>query len=98
MVGVPRRSPNEVILTVDERRELERLAAKYTLPYFTVIRAQMILFAAQGLSNLEIAQRLNTRREVVSLWRKRFFEHRMAGLEDLDRPGRPRAFPPRSRG
>jgi hypothetical protein len=31
----------------------------------------------------------------VSLWRKRFFEQRVAGLEDHARPGRPRAFPPR---
>jgi hypothetical protein len=49
-------------------------ATRYTLPYFQVIRAKMILLAAQGLGNDEIAARLNTRREVVSMWRKRFFE------------------------
>ena len=37
---------------------------------------------------------LDTRREVVSLWRKRFFGHRLTGLEELPRPGRLRAFPP----
>ena len=55
----------------------------------------MILLVAQGLGNDEIASRLNTRREVVSQWRKRFFEERLAGLEERQRPGRPRAFPPR---
>jgi transposase len=65
------------------------------LPYFEVIRAKMILMAAEGLSNDEIATRLDTRREVVSEWRKRFFKERLAGLEERPRPGRPRAFPPR---
>ena len=37
---------------------------------------------------------LNCRREVVAKWRKRFFEQRLAGLDDRDRPGRPRVFPP----
>jgi transposase len=56
----------------------------------------MILHAAEGLSNDQIAERLDTRREVVSLWRKRFFEERLAGLEERARPGRPRSFPPRT--
>ena len=57
----------------------------------------MILYAAQGMSNDQIAASLDTRREVVSLWRKRFFQERLAGLEELPRPGRPRTFPPRAR-
>jgi len=56
----------------------------------------MILYAAEGLSNDEIAQRLDARREVVCLWRKRFFKERLAGLEERSRPGRPRSFPPRT--
>jgi transposase len=66
------------------------------LPYFQVQRARMILLAAQGLSNHEIAARLDARRAIVSMWRKRFFEERLAGLEERSRPGRPRASPPRS--
>ncbi|HTF25956.1 MAG TPA: helix-turn-helix domain-containing protein [Candidatus Limnocylindria bacterium] len=54
----------------------------------------MILLAQQGLSNDQIADRLSTRREIVSRWRKRFFEKRLAGLEDCHRPGRPRVSPP----
>jgi transposase len=56
-----------------------------------------LLLAAQGLRNDQIAQRLNCRREVVSQWRKRFFEHGMAGLEDRPRRGRPWPFPPQVR-
>jgi DNA-binding NarL/FixJ family response regulator len=94
---MPRESPFSISLTLQEREELTSRAAKYTLPYFKVVRARMILLAAQGFSNDQIAQRLDTRREVVSLWRKRFFTERLAGLEELPRAGRPRSFPPRGR-
>lgn len=93
---MPRESPYKIRLTANERQELERRAAKYTLPYFQVLRAKMVLHAAEGLSNDEIARCLDTRREVVSQWRKRFFEKRLAGLEELSRPGRPRSFSPRT--
>jgi hypothetical protein len=93
---VPRESPYHIDLSPDEHQELSRRAVRYTLPYFQVVRARMILLAAQGLPNHEIAARLCTRREIVSMWRKRFFEERLRGLEEGLRPGRPRAFPPRS--
>lgn len=93
---MPRESPYQVSLSPDEACELLRRACKYTLPYFKVIRAKMILLAAQGFSNDEIAARLDTRREIVSIWRKRFFERRLQGLEERLRPGRPHTFPPRS--
>ncbi|MDP2996126.1 MAG: helix-turn-helix domain-containing protein [Bryobacterales bacterium] len=56
-----------------------------------VQRAKMILLAAQGWDNKDIALRIDARREVVSMWRKRFFTKRLAGLEERPRPGRPRA-------
>jgi len=93
---VPRKSPYKITLTRDEREELIRRANKYTLPYFMVVRAKMVLLAHEGLSNDQIAERLSTRREIVSMWRKRFFERRLAGLEDCQRPGRPRVFFPRT--
>ena len=86
------------MLSRDEARELNRRAAKYTLPYYQVVRAKMILLAAQGWGNDAIAATLHTRRESVSLWRKRFYQERVAGLEDQARPGRPRAFSPRRGG
>ena len=95
---MPRKSPFHIDLSIEEERELLRRSMKYTLPYFEVQRAKMILMAATGIDNDEIAARLDTRREVVSQWRKRFFKERLAGLEERARPGRPRVFPPRAHG
>ena len=86
---MPRKSPYEIILSSDEERELSSREAKYTLPYFQVIRAKIILMAAQSLSNDEIANHPDTRREVVSMWMKRFFIKRLDGLNEGIRPGRP---------
>ena len=91
---MPRRSPYRIELSVQERDLLESLARSYTLPYWQVTRAQMVLLAAAGLRNDQIAARLNCRREVVSQWRKRFFEQRLPGLEELPRGGRHPVFPP----
>jgi len=91
---MPRMSPFAIQLSAAEAAELRRRSTKYTLPYFQVQRAKMILLAADGLENSEIAAQLGTRRDVVSEWRKRFFVDRLAGLEERSRPGRPRAFPP----
>jgi len=95
---VPRQSPYCILLSPEEELVLRSRAARYTLPYFQVLRAKMILLAAEGWTNDEVAQSLQCRREVVSMWRKRFFRERLAGLEDQPRPGRPRVFPPRAGG
>ena len=91
---MPRTSPYTIELSEQERYVLEGRARKYTLPYRDVFRAQIVLLAAQGLRNDEIARRLNTRRDVVSMWRKRFFEERLSGLEERSRRGRPAVFSP----
>jgi transposase len=91
---MPRKSPYVVTLTSEQQREREARARKYTLPYRDVVRAKIVLMAADGLDNDEIADRLDTRREAVSKWRKRFFEHGLAGLEERPRGGRPPVFPP----
>lgn len=90
-----RRSPYIIELDDEERRILEGRAARYTLPYRDVVRARIVLMAAEGLRNDQIASRLATRREVASKWRRRFAERRLAGLEELPRRGRPAVFPPR---
>jgi hypothetical protein len=91
---MPRKSPYGIVLMEEEQAELTKRANKYTLPYFAVLRARMILLAAQGLSNDEIANQLDTPRKVVSMWRKRFFEERLLGLDERPRPGRPPIFSP----
>ena len=91
---MPRKSPYNILLTHEEKLELERMARRYTSAYCEVVRAKTILLAAQGLENKAIGERLDVPRQIVSKWRKRFFEERLAGLEDRPRRGRPRAFSP----
>ena len=95
---MPRNSPYRIVLTEQERDELEARARRYTSAYAQVVRAKIVLMAADGLRNDQIAARLDTPRQVVSKWRKRFHEQRLAGLDDLPRVGRPPAFPPRGGG
>lgn len=95
---MPRHSPYQIELSDEERLVLEHLARSYTLPYWQVTRAQIVLMAAEGMRNDQIAARLRCGREVVSQWRKRFFEQRLAGLEDRPRRGRPPTFPPSGAG
>jgi transposase-like protein len=83
-----------IVLADQERSELEHRAACYTLPYKRVQRAKLVLYAAEGATNAEIARRLELNAEVVGRWRKRFHEERLEGLEDRARAGRPRRFPP----
>jgi hypothetical protein len=92
---MPRHSPYPINLSDDEHADLAVRARAYTSPYCEVLRAKIVLLAAQGLRNDEIAARLDTPRQVVSKWRKRFYEQRLAGLADLPRGGRPPGFPPR---
>jgi len=95
---MPRHSPYSVDLTDEEERELRETARKYTSPYCDVIRAKVVLLAAEGLQNIEIATRLDLPRQIVSKWRKRFCQERLGGLESRPRRGRPNLFPPRGRG
>ena len=92
---MPRMSPYLVQLTEAEREALSVRARRYTSPYREVIRAKIVLLAAQGLANDVIAARLDTPRQIVSKWRKRFCTERLPGLEEQPRGGRP-ARPPAS--
>jgi transposase-like protein len=94
---MPRQSPFRIDLGAEDRAVLEAVTRRYTSPYRDVIRAKIVLYAAQGLRNDEIALRLDTPRQVVSKWRRRFFEQGVAGLEELPRQGRPGVFSPRYR-
>src|SRR5260370_41682649 len=91
---MPRTSPYSIVLSGEERRYLKAAARRYTSPYREVVRARIVMYAAEGLGNDEIAARLGTPRQVVSKWRKRFCAQRLAGLGGLPRGGRPPALPP----
>jgi hypothetical protein len=94
---MPRQSPFDMNLSSDERQTLELIARRYTSPYCDVIRAKIILLADEGLSNDVIASRLDTPRQIVSKWRKRFSLARLPGLEAQPRRGRKAGFSPQPR-
>jgi putative transposase len=79
-------------LAPDEQTQLRSLAASRTLPHALGARAQLVLWSAEGDSNTQIARRLRWRNATVGKWRQRFIEHRLAGLYDELRPGRPRSI------
>ncbi|MHB1203423.1 MAG: IS630 family transposase [Acidithiobacillus sp.] len=80
----------KVILTSEEQSELVRIVASRLSSVRLAQRAQMVLLAADGLQNKEIAKRVGVDRMQVARWRQRYLEHRLAGIErDL-----PRGAPP----
>ncbi len=91
---MPKKSPYAITLTPKERNTLESVSRRYTSPYRDVIRAKIVLMSAQGISNKEIATRLDTPRQIVSKWHKRFYYSGLMRLQDEPRGGRPGDFPP----
>jgi len=84
--------PNEaVVVTAQEREQLEALVRSRSMPHALVRRARIVLLSAAGCSNQTIAQRCAVSPPTVSLWRQRYRQHGLAGLHDELRPGRPRS-------
>lgn len=80
----------EIVLTDEERAELTRLARSKLTSVRLALRARIVLLAAQGVQNIDIAAQLGVGRVQVSRWRERYIESRLAGIErDL-----PRGAPP----
>jgi transposase len=94
---MPQKSPYSIVLADDERVALEAQTRRYTSSYCEVVRAKIVLYAAEGMENKDIATRLDTSAQIVSKWRKRFFEKRLEGLDDAPRHGRPGRFSPQRR-
>jgi transposase len=85
--------PNSaVILTREERLQLEAIARSRSMPHGLVRRAQIVLGSADGLGGTELARRHRVSRPTVSLWRRRWREGGLAGLHTELRPGRPRSI------
>ena len=91
---MPRTSPYSIVLSKEERTVLQAMANKYTSPYCVVVRAKLVLMASEGLDNRTIGERLSLPRQIVSKWRKRFFDERLEGLDDRARIGRSPDFSP----
>jgi transposase len=80
----------EVVLSDDERSQLEAWARRPKSAQALALRSRIVLAAADGLGNTEVAERLGINRMTVGKWRSRFVADRLDGLLDEPRPGRPR--------
>ncbi len=86
------RPKSELVLSNEEREQLEALVRSRSLPAGLVRRAKIVLHAADGEANSAIARRLKLTGATVGNWRRRFVTHRLQGLHDELRPGRPRSL------
>lgn len=77
-------------LTSAEREELEQISRRTRSARHPAFRAKIILACSSGMTNTAVAATLRTTNQTVGLWRKRFLEQRLDGLQDEPRAGRPR--------
>jgi putative transposase len=88
---MPRGRPaTPIILSSEERDALLALAHSRSLSHALVERARLILMAADGLTNVAIAERLGLTRLSVATRRRRYLQQGIQGLYDEPRPGGPR--------
>jgi transposase len=76
-------------ITDAERAELHRRVRAHTTPQRAAKRARIVLLAADGLPNRQIALMVGMNEHTVAQWRRRFEVECLAGLQDRKRPGRP---------
>jgi transposase len=79
-----------LVLTVEQRAELERWTRRRTTGQALAMRARVVLGCAEGGNNKEVAARLGMSRLTVGRWRSRFIRSGVDGLLDEPRPGAPR--------
>ena len=80
------------MLRGDDRTELSRLTRSSSVRAGLAQRARIVLLAAEGLTNTQIADRVGVSRPTVIGWRARYQQFGLAGLEDQPRAGRPRSI------
>ena len=90
MARRPGRPTAEIVLSDDEREVLERWARRPKSAQALALRCRIVLVAAAGETNQAIAARLQCHPNTVGKWRNRFPTHRIDGLHDEPRPGKPR--------
>ena len=82
----------ELVLSEDERMQLQSLVRSRSLPAGLVQRANLVLACAEGAANSAVAKRSGVTNATVGKWRQRFVVQRIAGLHDELRPGKPRSI------
>src|SRR5215213_4926391 len=75
-----------------DRARLQRWTRCTSVPAGLAQRARIVLLAAEGQSNTEIAERVGVSRPTVIGWRERYAASGLAGLDDRPRSGRPRTI------
>jgi transposase len=80
----------QILLSAEERGQLEAWTRRRTSAQALAQRSRIVLAAADGLKNTEIAERVGVSRNTAAIWRERFAADRLEGLLDEPRPGRPR--------
>jgi transposase len=89
---MPIPNPVEVVLSDQEREQLEAWARRRKSAQALAQRSRIVLAAATGKKNTQIAGELQITRGMVAKWRSRFAAERLDGLVDEPRPGRPRTI------
>ena len=87
-----RRPAAKIQLSEEEARTLQEWTRRGKSEQRLVERARIVLLASEGRSNQQIAAALHTRTARVSKWRQRFGVHRVAGLGDAERSGKPAQY------
>lgn len=80
----------EVVVSELEREQLVSMSRSRSLPHSLVRRAKIVLMAADGHTNQDIALQCEVTSPAITHWKKRFVAQGLAGLHDEARPGRPR--------
>ena len=83
------RPKQELTVTSEERDQLLRWARRASSAQSLALRSKIVLACADGGDNTAVAERLRCSRMTVGKWRARFLEHRLDGLLDEQRTGRP---------
>lgn len=83
-----------IVLDATTRGELQRMARRRSVPVRAALRSRIVLLAAEGLQNRQIAAELRVSARMAALWRKRFLSLGIPGLlKDAPRPGRTPSIP-----
>jgi transposase len=90
------REAPRIRMAYDEFVDLRQVIGAHSTPQALAFRARIILRCIQDdkPTNERVAADLGCAADTVSKWRRRFHCHRLDGLQDLPRSGRPRAFSP----